>query len=346
MWKTILLLCCALSAVPGQEAAAGILPKDSTAQYELAFWNSIKDSTHPEDYESYLRAYPNGRFAPLARGRIERLRASLPKADLPPVTAAPAPAPASPPASPPIPRPVKRKSRPMPAKPAPAAAPVPEPAVTAPPVPPTVKEIKDCATCPALVELPAGLFTMGSDSGGTPEKPVHSVALGTNFAIGRTEVTMEQWEACADAGACPPITDDATARDTDPVRNVNWDDTQRYIQWLSRTTGKAYRLPTEAEWEYAARGGAADVGPFADNPYGLKDMTGSVWEWVSDCWHSSYMGAPPDGSNWDEPGCPMRVIRGGAELKGVPLVTAATRWRYFPSVRDPHNGFRVARDMQ
>ncbi|HZX29716.1 MAG TPA: SUMF1/EgtB/PvdO family nonheme iron enzyme [Rhodocyclaceae bacterium] len=339
MWK-IILLCCALGAVPGQGAVAGILSKDSTAQSELSLWRTIKDSPRPEDYESYLRAYPDGRFAPLARGRIERLRAAQPKAEPPPLAAAPLPAP----------RPIRRRPRPVAAKPAAAVAT--EVAIAAPPAPvprPVAsagKEIRDCADCPALVELPASLFTMGSNGAGTPEKPVHSVALGSNFAIGRTEVTMEQWEACADDGACPPVTDEATARDTDPVNNVSWEDAQRYVQWLSRSTGKPYRLPTEAEWEYAARGGTADVGPFADNPYGLKDMTDSVWEWVSDCWHSSYMGAPPDGSAWDEPGCPMRVIRGGATLAGVPLVTAATRWRYFPSVRDPRNGFRVARDVQ
>jgi hypothetical protein len=342
------LIVCLLGAASCQWAAAGVLPKDSAEAYELTFWASIKDSTHPEDYEHYLKAYPKGRFAPLARGRIERLRAARAAAEPPPVAMAPpAPAVAKPPRKKPRPAPVAAKAPPPPLPEPETPPPV---ALISPPAQPAAelpahKESKDCPTCPTMVELPKGLFTMGSEAGDETEKPSHSVALGQYFAIGKHEVTVEEWDACADAGACPPLADDG-AQDGDPVRNVNWDDAQRYVQWLSRFTGKPYRLPTEAEWEYAARGGPADIGPFAANPYGIEDMTGSVWEWVSDCWHASYLGAPPDGSNWDEPSCPMRVIRGGARREGVPYMKASTRWRDFPSVRDPQNGFRVARDVE
>lgn len=344
-------------------ASRGILPKDSSEQYELTFWESIKDSTHPEDYEAYLQAYPNGRFAALARVRIARLRAGAPKAETPPAPPAKTPPPKAAPAAPAIKAPAEQQPAAKPAPPSPAA------------VPAGISEIRDCPTCPILVVLPKGSFTMGSNSGDFSEKPAHPVALKEAFAIGKYEVTVEQWNTCADAGACPRIATDANAAKTSPARDLSWDDARQYVQWLSKTTGKPYRLPTEAEWEYAARGGSStrywwgeemrtgtadckecgppwrqdgpvNVGSFAANPYGLYDMNGSVWEWVSDCWHGSYKGAPGDGRSWEDPNCRVRVIRGGSWREGASYMTSSTRFRYDASVRDSQNGFRVARDIK
>lgn len=344
----------------------GVLPKDSAEQYELTFWDSIKNSTHASDYEAYLQAYPNGRFAALARARIERLRAGVPAPDKPQTPATQA-RPAQP-AKPPPPERARAAPKPAP-EPEERAA---EAAAAAPKA--DLGDIKDCAGCPELVKLPAGAFTMGSQAGDPSEKPAHRVTLKVPFAIGKYEVTVGQWTACVEAGACPRIATAGTAARA-PMRDVSWDDAQTYVKWLVKTTGQPYRLPTEAEWEYAARGGTttkfwwgdqmrkgnanckdcgepwqqdapADVGSFAANPYRLHDMNGSVWEWVSDCWHNSYKGAPSDGHAWDEKNCRVRVIRGGSWRDGESYMPSSTRFKYDASVRQSQNGFRVARDVK
>jgi formylglycine-generating enzyme required for sulfatase activity len=342
-----------------------ILPKDSAEQYELAFWDSIKDSDHAADYEAYLQAYPKGRFAALAKARIERLRAAgkngKPAA---PATKAPERAPA----------PARKAQKEPPAQPQPALT-APPPAARPSGANAAATEIKDCATCPPLVSLPAGTFTLGSNSGDPSEKPAHRVAIATPFAIGKYEVTIEQWNACVEAGGCSKPGADAKGAPNTPVRDVSWDDAQQYVKWLAKVSGKPYRLPTEAEWEYAARGGTttrfwwgekmetgkADckdcgqpwtqagpvaIGSFAANPFGLHDVNGSVWEWVEDCWHSSYKGAPANGHAWETSGCRERVIRGGSWREGASYMPSSTRFKYAASVRDGQNGFRVARDAQ
>ncbi|MEM5278810.1 formylglycine-generating enzyme family protein [Cupriavidus taiwanensis] len=392
MAATAALLATAMPAAgasaQAQPLLAGIMPKNTDEQYELSFWESIKNSNYAADYEAYLKQYPNGRFAGLARARLERLAGSAPA----PKTQAPAPPPragatASGPASRP-PAPAAASAPPAKAAPpAPAAArpSAPAPAAAAPRagsagdgvVSTTLRtgEIRDCPACPTLVTLPAGSFTMGSNASDPAEKPPHHVAIAQPFAIGRYEVTVEQWNACADAGGCQRIATVADSAKNAPVRDVSWDDAQQYVAWLSKTTGKSYRLPTEAEWEYAARGGSAStywwgdqmrkgnanckdcgdpwsqdgpapVGSFAANPYGLHDVNGSVWEWVADCWHSSYKGAPADGRAWNESACGARVIRGGSWREGASYMVSSTRFKYSPSVRQSQNGFRVARDMK
>ncbi|MCY0855644.1 SUMF1/EgtB/PvdO family nonheme iron enzyme [Cupriavidus sp. D39] len=376
----------------------GILPKDSDEQYELSFWDSIKNSNFASDYEAYLKAYPNGRFAPLARARIERLRAAGPQAGAPaerartpgassgqataqgtvtPPARAQSGKVQAPPAAPPRTAPAA-SAPPAPAAPAASApAPATQRAAAAGAVTVDIKpgEVKDCPACPVLHSLPAGSFTMGSNGGDPTEKPPHHVTIGQPFAIGKYEVTVEQWDACADAGACQRIATVANAPRNAPVRDVSWDDAQQYVAWLSKVSGKHYRLPTEAEWEYAARGGTstlywwgdqmrkgtanckdcgepwnadapANVGSFAANGYGLHDMNGSVWEWVADCWHISYKNAPADGRAWDEPGCSVRVIRGGSWHEGASYMLSSTRFKYSASVRQSQNGFRVLRDLK
>jgi len=374
-----------LAAVDADESAGGegrtrgILPKDSAEQYELAFWDSIKDSEHASDYEAYLKVYPNGRFAALARARIERLRAAAPKTETPPkAPAAPKAETPAKPAAPasrmpaaPTPPPAAAPTAPPAAKPTPAPAATPQAAKPA--AAPQVKEVKDCPACPALVELPRGEFTMGSNTDDPSERPAHRVSLGRAFAIGKYEVTNEQWAACVAAAACAKLSGDEVTAKNAPARDLSWDDARQYVQWLSKTTGKSYRLPTEAEWEYAVRGGSttrhwwgaqmvpgkanckgcgepwnqdgpANVGSFAPNPYGLYDMNGSVWEWVADCWHSTYKGAPEDGRAWDDANCRARVIRGGSWREGADYMLSSTRFKYDAGVRHSQNGFRVARD--
>lgn len=360
----------------------GVLPKDSAEEFEITFWESIKDSTHASDYEAYLKTYPNGRFATLAKARIERLRSSAPKSETPPETARPAPAPKPERVRPnPAPAVPPAQVRPAPATTAPTqASPSPAPASR----PPTEKstsavsgvgELKDCPICPAMIELQRGSFVMGSNSDDPSEKPSHQVSISQPFAIGRYEVTSEQWNACVDAAGCPRISSMANASKNSPVRDVSWDDAQLYVKWLSKISGKPYRLPTEAEWEYANRAGTStrfwwgdqmragyanckgcgepwhaeapnDVGTFAANSYGVYDMNGGVWEWVGDCWHNSYKGAPADGRAWDEQDCRVRVIRGGSWRDGVGYMMSSTRFKYDASVRYSQNGFRVARDQK
>jgi formylglycine-generating enzyme required for sulfatase activity len=369
----------------------GVLPKDSAEQYELAFWESIKDSNYISDYEAYLQAYPNGRFAALARARIERLRAAAPKVETPQERVQPAPAPKTPERVQPAPAaktpervaPPPATKTPERAQPAPVPKtperPAPATAVPASPEKPSTgpvgAEIKDCPTCPVLIGVPRGAFTMGSNSDDPSERPAHRVSINEPFAIGKYEVTVEQWNACVDAGACSRVDAEASAATSAPVRNVSWDDAQQYVKWLSKVNGKSYRLPTEAEWEYAERGGTttrywwgeqmrtgnanckdcgqpwrqdapANVGSFAANPFGLYDMNGSVWEWVGDCWHNSYKDAPADGRSWNDPDCRVRVIRGGSWREGASYMLSSTRFKYDASVRQSQNGFRVARDLK
>jgi formylglycine-generating enzyme required for sulfatase activity len=352
---------------------AGVVPKNSAEQFEITFWESIKDSTHVSDYEAYLKAYPKGKFVALAKARIDRLRAAAPsgagadaagKAGRPPaVPAKGAREPDKPPAS-----------RAEPKAPAPAVV-APAPVVAARAPANAGAEITDCPACPALVSIPAGSFTMGSNSSDASEKPAHAVTVTAPFAIGKFEVTVAQWNACADTNTCPRLSTASNPSPTSPVRDVSWDDAQVYLKWLSTSSGKAYRLPTEAEWEYAARGGTSTrywwgeqmatgkanckdcgqpwrseapgkAGSFAPNPWGLYDVNGSVWEWVSDCWHNSFKDAPADARSWDTPNCNVRVIRGGSWREGAPYMVSSSRFKYDASVRHAQNGFRVARSMK
>lgn len=351
---------------------AGVVPKNSAEQFEMTFWESIKDSTHVSDYEAYLKAYPKGKFVALAQARIARLRAAAPKGAAPAETAAVKP---SPPAT--APAKVAREAAPAPAKPEPKAPAVvmPPPVLTAGPPAKAGAEITDCPACPVMISIPAGSFTMGSNSSDASEKPAHAVTVSAPFAIGKYEVTVAQWNACADANACPRLLAASNPSPASPVRDVSWDDVQVYVKWLSTTTGKTYRLPTEAEWEYAARAGTStrywwgeqmaagkanckDCGPpwradtpgkagsFAPNPWGLYDVNGSVWEWVADCWHNSFKDAPSDAKAWDAPNCSVRVIRGGSWREGAAYMVSSSRFKYDASVRHAQNGFRVARNIR
>ena len=373
-------VCASLAAaqdrVPRVERV-GVVPKNSAEQFELAFWESVKDSRQVGDYEAYLKAYPQGRFAALAQARIAHLRAAPPPSSVPPSTAPAAPVAKESPAAPAKTPPAKAAPAPAPAVAVPAAA----PAAAAASAPAPAKgvaagaDIKDCPACPPLVAIPAAPFTMGSNTSDPSEKPAHQVTVDAPFAIGRYEVSVQQWNACAAAGACQKIAVPVGASPTAPMRDVSWDDAQQYVKWLGAISGKPYRLPTEAEWEFAARGGTTTrywwghdmkggnsscegcgepwseerpppAGSFPANPFGLNDMNGSVWEWVQDCWHSTYKGAPADGSAWVDGNCQARVIRGGSWRENGSYMLSTTRFKYDASVRQSQNGFRVARSLE
>jgi formylglycine-generating enzyme required for sulfatase activity len=240
---------------------------------------------------------------------------------------------------------------------------------------------RECANCPELVVVPAGSFTMGSPKSepghSANEGPQHKVAIARQFAVGRFEVTFDEWEACAADGGCNGYkpSDEGWGRGSRPAINVSWDDAEAYVAWLSKKTGKPYRLLSEAEYEYATRAGTqtaypwgnavgtsnanchscgsqwdakqtAPVGSFAANGFGLYDMVGNVREWTEDCYHNSYSGAPADGSAWIEGGnCYDRVVRGGSFLLAPAFLRSASRYWFTTDYRLRYLGFRVARTL-
>jgi formylglycine-generating enzyme required for sulfatase activity len=238
---------------------------------------------------------------------------------------------------------------------------------------PLTNSLRDCPDCPEMIVIPAGSFDMGA-AGGTIDGPVHPVTIGEQFALSRHEITFDDWDLCLQAGACRFKPDDhGWGRGHHPVINVSWFDAKEYVTWLAQKTGKPYRLPTEAEWEYAARGGTKTpfywgtqvgarmancrdcqtgepvqtfaVGSFPPNPFGLNDMAGNAAEWVEDCWNESYKGAPSEGSAWTNGSCSLRVLRGGSFDSPSTYLSSSARFRYDADVRYFANGFRVARTL-
>jgi formylglycine-generating enzyme required for sulfatase activity len=240
---------------------------------------------------------------------------------------------------------------------------------------------RECAKdCPVMIVVPAGEFMMGSpetEKGrSATESPQHRVAIARPFAVSKFEVTFAEWDACVSVGGCPQEdrADDPLGwgRGTRPVIYVNWRDARTYLAWLSRMTGKAYRLLTESEWEYAARAGTtspyswgdeigrnnancmgcgsqyrqtAPVGSFKRNAFDLFDMHGNVWEWVEDCYHINYEGAPTDGSPWTTGDCRRHSVRGGAWNVTPQFVRTASRGWGTTGFRDMDRGFRVGRTL-
>lgn len=217
-----------------------------------------------------------------------------------------------------------------------------------------------------MVRVEGGSFAMGctpeQEKCGPDESPVHRVQVAS-FEIGRYEVTQELWQAVmgenpSTFGNCPRC----------PVETVSWDDIQTFLRKLNEA-GAAYRLPSEAEWEYASRGGQGSrshqyagsddwaevawyyenadnrthpVGQKKENELGLFDMSGNVREWVQDCWHNNYIGAPDDGRAWEEENCVRRVIRGGGWYGKPSYVRSANRFWYANYFRNNNLGFRLA----
>ncbi len=248
--------------------------------------------------------------------------------------------------------------------------------------------IWDDPEVPEMVVIRAGSFIMGSppDEFGrrAGEGPQHRVEIPRAFALSRDLVTFNEWDACAAEGGCrqyhPP--DQHWGRGEHPVINVSWNDAQNYVAWLSARTGKSYRLPSEAEWEYAARAdtttpyyqgyrlttdqanydgvdypragspgiyrqSTTTVGTFAPNAFGLTDMEGNVWEWTQDCWNTDYRAPhlPTDGAPWLSGDCDRRVVRAGAFNSTPAFARSAFRFWEVGQLRSAFVGFRVARNL-
>jgi formylglycine-generating enzyme required for sulfatase activity len=221
-----------------------------------------------------------------------------------------------------------------------------------------------------MVVVPAGRFTMGSSFGPDVEKPAREVHVQAGFALSSYEVTVAEWEACVGAGGCEGYapSDAGPGGDREPVTNISWNDAQGYVAWLRETTGAAYRLPSEAEWEYAARagsdgkftsgavilekdanfaganGGPTPVGSYPPNAFGLHDVHGNVWEWVEDCIHP-YPSFPTTAAPARVQDCQLRGLRGGAWDSDASALRLANRAFRESAVRHPTIGFRIARSL-
>lgn len=228
---------------------------------------------------------------------------------------------------------------------------------------------------PQMIQIPAGSFRMGNTSGliSADESPRHEVNVKT-FAMSIKEVTYGEYDVFAKATGRRRPNSQGLDRETHPVSDVSWDDALAYANWLSKQTGQKYRLPSEAEWEYAARGGQsssywwgvrkgtgnahcfdcetelntgkpAKVGSYKPNQFGLYDTAGNLYEWVHDCYHKNYVGAPDDGSVWEGGDCSVRVVRGGAYRSPASSMRVENR-ETFPSNKGQYNvGIRLVREM-
>ncbi len=229
---------------------------------------------------------------------------------------------------------------------------------------------------PLMAVMPAGSFAMGCATlSACPqsELPVHDVYIENPFAMSKHEITFDDFDLFARATDRTPPDDQGWGRGDRPVINVSWEDATVYAEWLSSETGRRYRLPSEAEWEYAARAGSetafafgdaiegnatcngcaarpaertAPVGRHRANAWGLRDMHGNVWEWTLDCSTPSYAGAPADGSAVSGGDCSRRVLRGGAWANTPELLRSATRLTGASTVRGPIAGFRLVVEIE
>ncbi len=343
-------------------------PETSDAQIEQQAWTAAQSGNTAAGYSAYLEEYPKGRFAAAARVA----RASLVAAVAPTAPVAP-----------------------------PKASSVTQQSVL--PVA-SGQIIKDCADCPEMVAIPSGIFRMGSTGGeydrstGGREGPLHEVRIGYSFALGRHELTRGDFGLFVTAtgyktqaersGGCfiwngSKWDLDASKfwqnpgfsqTDSHPVVCVSWNDAQAYLAWLNqKVPGKGFRLPSEAEWEYAARAGSSGKWSFGDdesklgdyawfelnsggktnpvsqlraNAFGVYDMHGNVKEWVQDVFHEDYHGAPSDGSAWVRDGNQMRrMVRGGSWDYHQVHLRSAYRNYVAPASRDLTTGFRIARTL-
>jgi formylglycine-generating enzyme required for sulfatase activity len=235
--------------------------------------------------------------------------------------------------------------------------------------------LRDGTPGPTMVNIPAGTYEMGSpgSSGNLDERPRHTVEVA-RFAIGKHEITFTQYEKFAAATRREIPDNQSLDKRTHPVIFVTWDDALAYTRWLSDQTGETYGLPSESQWEYAAGAGARSsfwwgyeeepnrahcfgcetgldprsptrIGSFPANPFGVYDMNGNVAEWVQDCWHDNYNGAPSTGEAWEGGDCAMRVVRGGSYSTPALSIRHAKRDRFKSDARYDNIGIRVVRQL-
>ena len=269
------------------------------------------------------------------------------------------------------------------------------------------ERFRDCPVCPEMVVVPAGTFERGSSTSelghSVEESPQHKVVLQKHFAMSIFEIKLSEWKACASEGVCTLDARNQEEGDSEfgwrewkrtrPVVGVSWHDAKRYAVWLSLKTGREYRLPSESEWEYAARGGvdsadfwegkegescehanlmqnkhcddgydlAAPVGSYRENAFGLHDMLGNVAEWVEDCWHDSYDGAPSDGSariraseiaqseileKYPDGDCSIKIYRGGHWGSSFKEARVSSRVGLEMEHNSDNIGLRIVRTLQ
>jgi len=362
--------------------------EDAWRAAEDEIWRQVRAEGTIESLARYLKAYPEGRHTVAARRRIEQLQDAAERREL--IES--------------IQRELVRVGRDVEvsgtldarttselrdyriSKGQPEDAPVDRSLLTAlrdlerwPPQP--GETFVDCQRCPPMVVIPEGEFVMGSPPDellrAPNEGPQHRVSV-PRFALARTEVTFDQYRHCVEAGACSYLPrDEGWGQGERPVINVSMENAGTYVRWLSDLTGKRYRLPSEAEWEYAARGGTTTqfhtgtclnplqanfdarrpvgdcpvgdrvgktlpVASFPPNPFGLHDMHGNVREWTLDCWNPGYEGAPTDGSAWIEGDCSRAVLRGGSWRNAAGKLRSASRTRPSGAFHNDHTGFRPA----
>jgi len=240
-----------------------------------------------------------------------------------------------------------------------------------------VDQFDDETPGPQMVVINKGSYQRGDHAGDGDgdEKPLANIDIPKPFAIGLFPVTFAEYDRFADSFGRPNPDDQGWGRADRPVVNVSWEDAVTYANWLSRATGRTYRLPTDAEWEYAARAGttnrfwwgdepgtarancaqcgslwsgekSAPIGRFPANPFGLYDMAGNVWQWVADCWHDKAEDFPTDGTALNKEGCGKRIIRGGAWSFPPKEMRSANRWRDFPTRSSDDTGFRLVRELE
>jgi len=309
-------------------------PSDSAAAAEMIFWNSIKDSTNPDDFKVYLKKYPNGEFAELAENRLKTLDAA--KSSSSPTSTNPNP------------------TNPTPTNPG-STNPGPTTSTSS-----NMPRTRTNQTGIEFVLIPAGSFMMGSTNGYPDEKPVHQVTISQPFYIGRYEVTQAQWQSVM--GNSPSYFKDCGGNC--PVEEVSWDDAQNFINKLNESNdGFRYRLPSEAEWEYACRAGttgdyAGDldsmawysansgskthpVGGKQPNGFGLYDMHGNVWEWCRDWYDANYYASSPATDPQGPGSGQSRVLRGGSSGNVALGTRSAYRLNLTPASRSDGLGFRV-----
>jgi formylglycine-generating enzyme required for sulfatase activity len=372
-------------------AAAPVVPKPETRSapsvYEAAqAWATTRETKDPAVLEAFLGQFSDTIYGPMARDRLRELKNTqvavvVPPAPAPNAPNATAPAVVAPPARPPVP---------------PGATPavgifstsrsaVPLTAAEEHALKPKDSFI-ECTHCPEMVVVPAGSYTMGSPAAeegrAANEGPQSAVTFARAFAAGKYAVTFEEWDACVAGGGCDGYrpADEGRPRGRHPVVNVSWEDAEAYVAWLSKSTGKPYRLLSEAEREYVTRAGTTTpfwwgpsistkqanydgtssygggekgeyrqrslpVDTFGPNSFGLHQVHGNVNEWVADCWRSTYQQTTTDGAASTTGDCGRRVLRGGSWYDGPQLLRAAARSGFYPGHRSNKIGFRVARSL-